>query len=100
MKARIAAICVVTGVALSLAGCGTVDNLCLPNPETGKVPLHVYGGVEADVDFLNEDHPKSEAIKAVFGPLTVIDLPLSFLSDTVTLPITLGATWWTAGRHD
>jgi uncharacterized protein YceK len=100
MKARIAASCAVVGVALSLAGCGTVDNLCLPNPEAGKVPLHVYGGVEADVDFLNEDHPKSEAVKAVFGPLTVIDLPLSFIGDTITLPITLGAMWWTTMRHD
>jgi uncharacterized protein YceK len=99
MKARIAAMCVVAAVALNLAGCGTVDNLCLPSPETGKVPLHVYGGVEADVDFLNEDHPKSEVVKAVFTPLTVIDLPLSFVGDTLSLPITLGATWWTS-RHE
>jgi uncharacterized protein YceK len=94
MKARIAAVCVIVALALSLTGCGTVDNLCLPNPESGKIPLHVYGGVEADMDFLTEEHPRSETVKAVFTPLTILDLPLSFVGDTVTLPVTLGASMW------
>jgi uncharacterized protein YceK len=90
MKARIAAVCVVVGSALTLAGCGTVDNLCFENPQTNQVPMHVYGGVEADVKVLTEDdggraNPAADPLKIVY----LADLPLSLVADTVTLPVTL-----------
>ena len=44
MKTRIAVVCVVVASALTLAGCGTVDNICLENEQTGQVPMHIYGG--------------------------------------------------------
>jgi uncharacterized protein YceK len=91
MKATIAAVGVAVASALTLAGCGTVDNMCFENELTHQVPMHVYGGVEADVKYLTEDDPNSRAKPAVdpFKVIYVADLPLSIIADTVTLPVTL-----------
>jgi uncharacterized protein YceK len=97
MKTRIAVVCVVVASALTLAGCGTVDNICLENEQTGQVPMHIYGGVEADIRFLAEDPPGPRAAKPAVDPFKVVylaaDLPLSFVADTVTLPITVPMTY-------
>jgi uncharacterized protein YceK len=92
MKARNVVVYVVVASALTLAGCGTVDNICLENEQTGQVPMHIYGGIESDIRFLAEDPPGPRA-KPVVDPFKVVylvaDLPLSFVADTITLPITL-----------
>lgn len=61
-------------VALSLTGCGSVMNLLCDNK--------VYGGVANDLNDLSSE-------TAGYKALTVVDLPLSFVVDTVTLPYTL-----------
>jgi uncharacterized protein YceK len=90
MKATITAVCVVVASALTLAGCGTVDNMCFENPQTNQVPMHVYGGIEADVKFLTED--EGGRANQATDPLKIVylaDLPLSLVADTITLPVTL-----------
>ncbi len=89
MKRIIAVVCAAVASALSAAGCGTVDNMCFENPRTNQVPMHVYGGLEADVRYLSEDDSHG---KGGVDPLKVVylaDLPLSLVADTATLPVTL-----------
>jgi uncharacterized protein YceK len=59
--------------------------------------MRVYGGVRADWEVAQESidagsHPESSP-----GPvwLPIVDMPLSALADTVTLPITIPVSaWW------
>jgi uncharacterized protein YceK len=102
MKSRIAAVCVVMVSALNLTGCGTVDNMCFPNSQNGQVPMHVYGGVEADVKFLTADDRSANVNKDALGPLKLIymaDLPVSLAADTATLPVTLPVAFYEALAH-
>lgn len=90
MKRLIAAVCAAVASALTAAGCGTMDNLCFESPQTKQVPMHVYGGLEADIRYLTEDDPHTKS--SGVDPLKVVyvaDLPLSFIADTVTLPVTI-----------
>jgi uncharacterized protein YceK len=102
MNAKIVAVCVVAAGALNLAGCGTIANICLENEQTGKVPMHVYGGLEADFRFMEEDDPSSHGKPSV-DPFKVVylttDLPLSFVADTVTLPLTLPMAYLEKGSQ-
>ncbi|MCK3656964.1 hypothetical protein A4G19_14980 [Pasteurellaceae bacterium Macca] len=63
-------------MSFNLAGCGTIWSLSSPAPQP-------YSGVRADLNMLetNEAFP--------FNLLAIIDLPLSFLADTLFLPYTL-----------
>jgi uncharacterized protein YceK len=82
---------------LAGSGCGTVLNFF--NGESAG-PKRIYGGVQMDCQMAAEqlkDH-------RVDGPplvlLTLFDLPLSVLGDTLTLPLVLAdrlhglADWW------
>ena len=88
-------------VLLASIGCGTLYNLdfntccCGGRPDSNRI----YGGVEAELAFavrnLREittpDTPISTQIFGVtfVSVLTILDLPLSIVGDTVTLPLTV-----------
>jgi uncharacterized protein YceK len=90
-------------VLLASIGCGTLYNLdfntccCGGRPDSNRI----YGGVEAELAFavrnLREittpDTPISTQIFGVtfVSVLTILDLPLSIVGDTVTLPLTIAA---------
>nr|WP_314738917.1 YceK/YidQ family lipoprotein [uncultured Haemophilus sp.] len=59
---------------VNLTACGTIINLTQGN-------YAVYGGVKNDFSAIQDG--------GVFGVLAVIDLPLSFVFDTLLLPVTL-----------
>ena len=59
---------------VNLTACGTIINL-------GKGDYTVYGGVRNDFNVIQEG--------GVLGVLAVLDLPLSFVFDTLILPVTL-----------
>lgn len=59
---------------INLTACGTIINLTQGN-------YAVYGGVRNDFSAIQEG--------GVLGILAVIDLPLSFVFDTLLLPVTL-----------
>ena len=75
--------------ALSLAGCGTLANFgiqpCPKNPA-----LEVYGGVQQDFAYMGPD--ATGRIEPGYIVLGLVDLPLSLVADTATLPITAIAT--------
>src|SRR5687767_13818669 len=75
-----------------LGGCGTIFNLAGPI-EGGREDfgqMNIYGGVRLDAKAV------SEARGAWMTSLTVlamfIEMPLSFVLDTVTLPVTIPVT--------
>jgi uncharacterized protein YceK len=97
---------VVLIVSFCLGGCGTMGNVwcCCKSGEE-----KVYGGVANDLEALGNGarhicHPESPADAAFYAlvlPLFfAVDLPLSLVGDTLTLPITIPATlakWHTEG---
>ena len=86
-------------VALSLSGCGTICNFAnAPFPIEGfpERPA-VYGGLQFDAAvaggfaagaFQSQSGDREKAMLILLGIL-VVDLPLSFVGDTLTLPVTL-----------
>lgn len=59
---------------VNLTACGTIINL-------GKGDYAAYGGVRNDFNVIQDG--------GVLGVLAVLDLPLSFVFDTLILPVTL-----------
>jgi uncharacterized protein YceK len=86
-------------VACAACGCGTIHNI-----EGAGPPNVIYGGVRDDSKFAwNCLHPddfklaadgSGEALLAIYCGLlvTFVDLPLSVIGDTLTLPVTIPAT--------
>jgi uncharacterized protein YceK len=74
---------------LALTGCGTVENF------TGRSHGYArpYGGTQIAVDRFSTPDDAELATKL---PLWAADLPLSFVGDTLTLPITLTLIAWRA----
>jgi uncharacterized protein YceK len=112
---RGAAICLAAAVACAQSGCGTANNLVVPAKDgkgkvTGPPPGQVFGGVAVDarvgtswmaapfVEELGPEVPTWEraletACKVGIGAYVLgVDLPLSAVADTVTLPVTVSAT--------
>jgi uncharacterized protein YceK len=94
--------------ALFLCGCGTVANLSIGARQGWQNAL-VYGGVRRDVQSAGQwiDHnwtwgenlDVQQDVGTVVGVgLVGIDLPLSALGDTLTLPLTIPATLWGRSR--
>lgn len=92
----------ILSLALLLSGCGTLANLdgstgfmSLP----GQRPSRMYGGVRNEIDGLMSidglvwgEHslpPAELPFVAVGATLTLADIPVSFVADTLTLPIVL-----------
>ena len=83
---RIALLLVLGFLVVAGSGCGTALNFF--NGES-KGPELVYGGVQMDYQFAAEhiqDQP-AQGIPLVLGAF--LDLPLSLLGDTLTLPLIL-----------
>ena len=98
------------GAALVAAlggGCGTVDNVRrpvypLPNSSNAQV-CRIYGGVRGDFGVMTEYPWRTTpsvidyvALPAMAG----VDLVLSAIGDTITLPYTCGVEVWRAFRPD
>src|SRR5688572_10144930 len=62
-----------------ITGCGTTHNF-VSRPDGPRI----YGGVAFDLEMVHPDN-SCKGLGVVFGSL---DLPLSFVLDTATLPIT------------
>ena len=75
---------------LAGSGCGTVLNFF--NGESGG-PRRVYGGVQMDCQVAAEqlkDHPGLRPAQGIpLALCALLDLPLSLLGDTLTLPLVL-----------
>jgi uncharacterized protein YceK len=92
-------ICGAAGLAVALVGCGTVANTVWLAPYEGG--QKIFGGVRVDVAAAkgcfeeasraedSADRLKSGSKAVAFGAL---DLPLSLVADTLTLPYTISAT--------
>jgi uncharacterized protein YceK len=84
---------VLLSTALLCAGCGTIHNLT-PNRQTseGEIPARVYGGVQGEWGELQAMRfDDVHCMNLIFLPLYLIDLPLSAIGDTLTLPWTIPA---------
>jgi uncharacterized protein YceK len=70
--------------ALVVGGCGTIANL-----QTGKPDF--YGGVQKDAQFLGTPRPQPSGIGiSNLGALALfVDLPLSVVGDTLTMPLAI-----------
>lgn len=85
-----------------VAGCGTLNNMIVGTPSThGEVsaPLEVYGGVRRDLRDLGTSmvppyswNPTDVLERTMGIGVTLIDLPLSAVGDTLTLGRTVPAT--------
>ena len=76
--------CVAILVVCSFSGCGTIVNLV-----QSRGP-RVYGGVRLEAAAIGEKgYPFSAVIGGLALPLAVLDMPLSLVGDTVTLPAVL-----------
>ena len=91
---------------LILSGCGTIANFS----GKGWDNTHIYGGVVRNVKSAEEwieakpitkDTELQQGIGTVVGTgLIVLDVPLSAIGDTLTLPITIpAAIWGTPSAH-
>ncbi len=87
-------VALVAVLGFSLAGCGTIMNFMeagtpgLPESAGQKA---IYGGVVIDADLISSSEWFFEKVKALFLA-GLIDLPLSLVMDTITLPITIPVT--------
>jgi len=94
---RLSLVPLLGSLLLAGSGCGTVLNFFHGESEG---PKRVYGGVQMDCQMAAEQlkAPRQEGIPLVLLPL--VDLPLSLLGDTLTLPLVLSdrlhdlADWW------
>jgi uncharacterized protein YceK len=86
---------------LVCAGCGTFWNIDRSGYgfPSGRCAHRVYGGVKIDLDlarrnlqdaFDSEGEPVSQC---AFAAMMLVDVPLSAVGDTITLPFTLTHSW-------
>jgi uncharacterized protein YceK len=110
MARVITAMALTVGLAGCLVGCGTVGNFVENGVGSGS--KEVYGGVEASFDWA-----RYVASSMTDGPITIeklemspvefvvatyflaVDMPLSAVGDTLTLPLTLTPTVSRAVEH-
>jgi Protein of unknown function (DUF1375) len=105
MKTRLVA--VVFCLTLTATGCGTVCNLAGGVVHPDREP-RVYGGVQRDLDVIEsvvESDPSDKQkcnpkAYLVLIPLAAADPVLSFVADTITLPITIPLQRKNAGNQD
>jgi uncharacterized protein YceK len=83
-------------LAVALSGCGTMFNLNLPNEDHDLVESsrQVYGGVKLDAK-VAPNYLKGvaqgtpSATDFARSTMAVVDLPLSAVGDTLTLPVVM-----------
>lgn len=66
--------CIFVPLCLLLSGCGTIVSLM-------EQDYSVYGGVSRDLEVIHND--------GIFSFIAIVDLPLSFIFDTLLMPLTL-----------
>jgi uncharacterized protein YceK len=74
-----------------VCGCGTVVNFGLPcacGSPNAPEPYRIYGGVRNDVELLASIKRPNALVVAV-TPIVLLDIPVSFVGDTLTLPLVL-----------
>jgi uncharacterized protein YceK len=87
-------VALVAALGFTLSGCGTVMNFMeagssgLPESAGHK---SIYGGIVIDIDLISTSEWVGEKLTALFLA-GLIDLPLSLVMDTVTLPVTIPMT--------
>ena len=89
--ARAGALAALAGAVVWLGGCGTVANLVRSGDEQ-----RVFGGVRLDMEAVQEcagevgkaGGPENPADTVVGATFSVLDIPLSLVGDTLTLPLT------------
>lgn len=80
------AVALVLVLVASASGCGTVLNI-QREFATPTAPLpEFYGGVRFEYDFITTPQEPPFDVRFLFLPFILIDLPLSAVADTVTLP--------------
>jgi uncharacterized protein YceK len=111
---RRTAILLAVAMATAPGGCGTIYNLAPETPtklgQPERRPLWIYGGVANDARYGADviSYPFTQAEPSQHGALKWmlitglstgyatkawgVDMPLSFVTDTLTLPITIPAT--------
>jgi uncharacterized protein YceK len=83
-------------LALALTGCGTTWNLHMPEDLTASGPprMGVYGGVANSVAAAKTCAARDGLRSKALAALAALDVPLSAIGDTLTLPITMTVTAW------
>ena len=75
-------------ISLSLSGCGSFSNLVkmMMPQRCDDSNGYIYGGVLTDCTMISKGFSSTNPAKIGFG---VIDMPFSFLADTLMLPISI-----------
>jgi uncharacterized protein YceK len=81
-------------LALALTGCGTTANIHLPKELGGRNQLEVYGGVSNSVAMARTCADRDGVGPKFLAALVALDVPLSAIGDTLTLPITMTVAAW------
>jgi uncharacterized protein YceK len=94
MQLRAIAFVLVLVSAIGLTGCGTAFNVQPPAQgglfqPTWDESRRIYGGVRYDAEGIAQCVWHLEPLTAIIGALIVLDLPLSTVADTLTLPLTV-----------
>jgi uncharacterized protein YceK len=93
--------CCLAGAVPLLSGCGTVKNLAAGsygNMEERSSHPEIYGGVHRDLDCAASCLVWGSPLPELLGdllwvpPIVCIDLPLSAIGDTLTLPLVIHAS--------
>jgi hypothetical protein len=99
LMSRFAQPALITLMLLALCGCGTICNFATAPFPMANIPNRpaVYGGVELDAAMMLAAHPGTTSKTTVFiAAILIADTPLSFVGDTLTLPLTL---WLDKRKH-
>lgn len=108
---RYTTLLIATAAVTFATGCGTVSNIAQPchasvlmdpntpggpadpSPEITLPPAWLtYGGVRLDYDIVCSLAREPVSLRSLFIPLAALDLPLSLVGDTLTLPFTVDAS--------
>ncbi len=74
----------------AIIGCGTIINIMHLGAASSNGEWIPYGGIKHDIFCLSEGRFASDPLGfAIARTLCVIDMPLSIIGDTLTLPICL-----------
>ncbi len=85
--------CTVITMTFLCTGCGTVLNVAFGLTKDRKIAFmtsgktYPYGGIILDASMIYDSSPLSPLTK----PFFIIDMPLSLVGDTITLPYTIFA---------
>ncbi|WHS62531.1 YceK/YidQ family lipoprotein [Pseudomonas sp. G2-4] len=78
---------VVTALAMALlTGCATINESSSYGHMCG---LHPYCGVTVDMAIIKDSTTGNAGAMSALAPFAIIDLPFSFVADTLILPYTI-----------